>query len=98
MISDQKSISSLSSRWGGKSFWSPAIGKQGGVLVLINDRFDCEVLSWKRDSSGRLVSPLIAVDRSKFNLACVYAPTNLTERGEFFLSYTNFLFRRKVLF
>ena len=84
MISDQKSISSLSSRWGGKSFWSPAIGKQGGVLVLINDRFDCEVLSWKRDSSGRLVSLLIAVDRSKFNLVCVYAPTNLTERREFF--------------
>ena len=98
LISDQKSISSLSSRWGGKSFWSPAIGKQGGVLVLINDRFDCEVLSWKRDSSGRLVSLLIAVDRSKFNLVCVYAPTNLTERREFFLSYTNFLFRWKVLF
>ena len=84
LISDQKSIASLSSRWGGKSFWSPAIGKQGGVLVLINDRFDCEVLSWKRDSSGRLVSLLIAVDRSKFNLVCVYAPTNLTERREFF--------------
>ena len=98
LISDQKSIASLSSHWGGKSFWSPAIGKQGGVLVLINDRFDCEVLSWKSDSSGRLVSLLIAVDRSKFNLVCVYAPTNLTERREFFLSYTNFLFRRRVLF
>ena len=84
LISDKKSISSLSSRWGGKSFWSPAIGKQGGFLVLINDRFDCEVLSWKRDSSARLVSLLIAVDRSKFNLVCVYAPTNLTERREFF--------------
>lgn len=84
LISDQKSIASLSSRWRGKSFWSPAIGKQGGVLVLISDRIDCEVISWKRDSSGRLISLLVALNNSKFNLLCVYAPTNLAERRDFF--------------
>ena len=84
MISDQKLIASLSSRWRGKSFWSPAIGKQGGVLVLISDRVDCEVVSWKRESSGRLISLLVALNNSKFNLLCVYSPSNLAERGDFF--------------
>ena len=84
LISDQKSIASLSARWPGKCFWSPAIGKQGGVLVLINDRCDCEVLSWKRDSSGRLISLLVGFNHSKINLLCIYAPTNLAERREFF--------------
>ena len=51
---------------------------------MINDRCDCEVLSWIRDSSERLVSLLITFNHSKFNLVCVYAPTNLTERREFF--------------
>ena len=84
LISHQKSIASLSARWPGKCFWSTAIGKQGGVLVLINDRCDCEVLSWKRDSSGRLISLLVAFTHSQFNLLCVYAPTNLTEHRDFF--------------
>lgn len=90
LISDQKSIVSLSSHWHGKSFWSPAIGKQGSVLVLINDHFDCEVLSQKRDSSGRFISLLVAFNHSKFNLVCVYAPTNLTEHREFFSELQEF--------
>lgn len=51
---------------------------------MINDRFDCEVLSWKRNSSGGLISLLVAFNHSKFNLVCVYAPTNLTELREIF--------------
>ena len=50
LISDEATIDSLSARWRGKSFWSPAVGKQGGVVVLINNNFDGNVLSWRRDS------------------------------------------------
>ena len=49
LVSDSVQIDSLRSRWPGPSFWSPAIGRQGGVGVLINENFDGKVLSWKRD-------------------------------------------------
>lgn len=30
-------IESLTAKWGGKSFWSPALGKQGGVVTLVSE-------------------------------------------------------------
>ena len=36
MISDKQVINSLSSRWRGPSFWSPAVGRRGGVAILLS--------------------------------------------------------------
>ena len=49
MTSRKEVISSLSGLWPGKSFWSPALGRQGGVAVLFSKNCDVEVLSWRRD-------------------------------------------------
>lgn len=35
LMSDERHIKSLASRWSGLSFWSPALGKQGGVCALV---------------------------------------------------------------
>ena len=37
-------IDSLRSKWPGKSFWSPALGKQGGVAILVSPKTDFDVL------------------------------------------------------
>lgn len=84
MISDGNSIKNLSSRLSGASYWSPAIGKQGGVCVLINENFDGKVLSWLKDSSERILSLLISYASTTINLVNIYAPTNLTDRKSFF--------------
>ena len=79
LVSLESRINSLSCRWLGRSFWSPANGKQGGVAVLISPKCDSEVLSWKRDTLGRVISLLVKIDDVNFNLVNIYAPTNLTD-------------------
>lgn len=84
LLSSAKSIKDLSSRWSGPSFWSPAIGRQGGVAVLISDSFNGKVLNWRKDSCGRIISLLLDLSEIRINLINIYAPVNPTERKVFF--------------
>lgn len=61
----------LSSCWRGPSFWSPTMGKQGGIAILVNENFQGEVLSWRKDVDGRIISLLIKFDNFKINLLSV---------------------------
>ena len=83
LISSDVHINALSRRWLGRSFWSPAIGKQGGVAILLSSKFSDEIVSWKKDSNGRIISILIRVDEVDINFVNIYAPTNLTDRKSF---------------
>ena len=83
MISDDSQIKSLFARWSGPSFWSPAIGKQGGVCALFHHRLEGKCLSWRKDSSGRVISLLIDYLGSQINLLGVYAPTDPSDRKSF---------------
>ena len=83
-FSDPVIFHSLSRRWSGRLFLSPAIGRQGGVITLLSDNFNCNVLSWCRDSSGRILTLLLDFNGVKCNLINIYGPTNLTDRKTFF--------------
>ena len=96
-VSSDVNIKSISRRWLGDSFWSPAIGKQGGVVTLISPNCDSKVISWKKDSHGRVVSLLIRIDDVDFNLVNIYAPTNLTDRKNFFDSINDFFIPASAL-
>ena len=91
-VSSEKTIKSLSSRWDGRSFWSPALGRQGGVVVLFSSRFTGDVSSWKKDSEGRVVSVLVSIGNFTCNLINIYAPTNRLERSTFFSFGTSIFF------
>ena len=82
--SNSNSITSPSSRWPGPSYWSPAIGKQGGVAILVNENFEGKIISWSKDTDGRIITLLISVNNLKVNLVKIYAPSNLTDRKVFF--------------
>ena len=84
LISTDQQIKSLSARWSGPSFWSPAIGRQGGICALFHPSFEGKCLSWRKDSSGRVLSFLIDFSGCQINLLGIYAPTNPTERKSFF--------------
>ena len=83
-ISDLSVFRSFAKKWRGSCFWSPAFGKQGGVLTCLSDSFDYEVVQWKRDTSGRVVSVVIKINDYSINIVNIYAPTDLTERKVFF--------------
>ena len=84
LVSSESTIKSLSRRWLGRCFWSPASGRQGGVVTLISSKCSDEIVSWKKDSHGRIVSILIRSNGVDVNLVNIYAPTNLAERKIFF--------------
>lgn len=83
-LSCEKSIKDFRSRWRGPSFWSPAAGKQGGVAILIKENFEGKIVSWNKDSGGRILSLLLELPNTRINLINIYAPVNLTERKSFF--------------
>jgi len=89
-------VASLRSKWSGKSFWSPALGKQGGVAILVSPKTQFEVLQWKKDTSGRVLSLLARLGETNYNLVNVYAPTNPSERKSFFDSIRDYFFPNSV--
>ena len=86
LVSSEAKIKVLSRRWLGRSYWSPSIGKQGGVAVLISPKCSDEVVSWKKDSNGRIISILVRIDGVDLNFVNIYAPTNRTDRKLFYES------------
>ena len=86
LVSDYDKIKRLSSHWPGASFWSPAVGKQGGVCILVNENFVGRIVNCRRDSDGRVLSLLVDLGGSRFNLVNIYAPAVLTDRKIFFES------------
>lgn len=49
LVSSDVNIKALSRSWLGRSFWSPAIGKQGDVAFLISIKCSDKILPWKKD-------------------------------------------------
>lgn len=45
LVSSSNIINGLSSRWPGPTFWSPAIGQQGGIAILVNESFQAKIVS-----------------------------------------------------
>ncbi len=62
------------------------------MAVLVNDRFEGSVASWRKDSEGRVLSLLLDLGNVRLNVINVYAPTNITERKSFFESLHEFFF------
>ena len=83
-ISDPSVFRSFTKKWRGSSFWSAALGKQGGVMTCLSDSFDFEVVQWKRETSGRGVSVVIKVNDYSINIVNIYLLPNLTKRKLFF--------------
>ena len=92
MVSAAGSQSDLAKRWNGPSFWSPAIGRRGGVAILVSPRQRENISVWQKDAGGRLLSLLISFENVRINLINVYAPTYPTERKIFFQSLGPFVF------
>ena len=97
LISDVNLITTLSGQWPGSSYWSPAVGRLGGVIVLISENFDGKIISWCKDPCGQVLSLLLEIADTHVNLINIYAPTILTERKSFFEGFMSFLFRLTAL-
>ena len=64
------------------AFGPRLLGGRVGLLPLF--RFNCEVISWREDSNGCILSILLLCGNSKIHVINIYAPTNLSGRKAFF--------------
>ena len=82
-ITDPEVFRVFSCAWRGPCFWSPAVGKQGGVLTCLSESFSGNVSRWKRDTSGRVVSLLLKLDDLRINLITFMLPPTWPKRNCF---------------
>ena len=59
---------------------------------MVSEYFSGKILSWRKDSGGRIVSLLVSFNGVKYNVVNVYAPTNHTDRKSFFETLHEFFF------
>ena len=67
MISDESHIKSLACRWSGPSYWSPAIGKQGGSYSWVKEGETSSAYFFcleKKRGADRWISALRGVNSS----------------------------------
>ena len=82
---------------GMKGFWSigTMMSRGVGVLVREDDRFSN--FNFKCDIEGRVVVLDATFDEQDFRFISVYAPTNGSERIEFFQNFDRYLVTRRKL-
>lgn len=95
-ISDGNSFKALTSHWSGPAFCSLRMGKVRVSLFLFK-HFDGQVVSWKRDTLGRVISILINHGDVNLNIVCVYAPTQPAQRNSSLWSLQSFFFTHASL-
>ena len=97
MISDPTMQLHLSSDLLGSCFWTPAVGRRGGVAILCSEAFCDEVTVWQRDTDGRVLSSLRNIDDICINLVNVYVLMRPAERRAFLQSLHAYFFQTLIL-
>ena len=78
--------------WGGSTVWSPGSNRSKGVGVLFSPANTVKIIDYKIDTDGRITTVLLQHQDTKFQIMCVYAPNNASEREVFFNSLWRFSF------
>ena len=81
----------------GKCFWSFGTGKAAGVAVLTSPNFPGNVLRFVLDSDGHVLSVLVSVQYSTFNIVNIYAPNTASNCKVFFQRLHDYFISHGVL-
>ena len=76
--------------WKGKCFWSFGTGSSAGVAVIFSQNFPGKITRFLFDSNGRILSLLVEIRNSKFNVVNIYSPSTASDRKSFFSNLHNF--------
>ena len=71
-------------QWKGDMFFSHGTGHGKGVLILVKEQLDFQLLSIKVDSQGRYILLEAMIQDSPFLLLNIYAPNKCSEQCDFF--------------
>ena len=80
----EESINIWRSEWGGNIFYSHGSNHSKGVMILVNPRYQLEVIRSIKDKNGRSIILEIKLDNQNLILANVYAPNDISEQIKFY--------------
>ena len=79
-FSTEQSINTRRSEWGGNTFYSHGSNHSKGVMILVNPRYQLEVIRSTKDKDGRSIILEIKLDNQNLVLANVYAPNDIQQQ------------------
>ena len=83
-FSTEQSINIWRSEWGGNIFYSHGSNHSKGVMILVNPRYQLEVIRSIKDKNGRSIILEIKLDNQNLALANVYAPNDISQQIKFY--------------
>ena len=83
-FSTEQSINIWRSEWGGNIFYSHGSNHSKGVMILVNPRYQFEVIRSIKDKNGRSIILEIKLDNQNLALANVYAPNDISQQIKFY--------------
>ena len=83
-FSTEQSINTWRSEWGGNIFYSHGSNHSKCVMILVNPRFQLEVIRSTKEKDGRSIILEIKLDNQNLVLANVYAPNDIQQQVKFY--------------
>ena len=83
-FSTEQSINIWRLEWGGNIFYSHGSNHSKGVMILVNPRYQLEVMRSTKDKYGRSIILKIKLDIQNLVLAIVYAPNDIPQQIKFY--------------
>ena len=83
-LSTEQSINIWRSEWDGNIFYSHGSNHSKGVMILVNPRYQLEVIRSIKDKNGRSIILEIKLDNQNLVLANVYAPNDISQQIKFY--------------
>jgi len=83
-FSTEQSINIWRSEWGGNILYNLGSNHSKGVMILVNPRYQLEVIRSTKDKNGRSITLEIKLDNQNLVLANVYAPNDIPQQIKFY--------------
>ena len=74
----------------GQCFWSFGISKSAGVAIFVSPKFPGNIICYVHDTDGRILSLLVDLNSSKFNVINLYALNTVSDGRLFFIRLHTF--------
>ena len=82
--SDEKTKASWEAERGGKVFCSHGTKHSKGVMILLNPKYDVDVINLKKDNHGRLIVLDTKMNGANLVLLNLNAPNDISQQIQFF--------------
>ena len=72
----ESDIASIKEIWNNEVYICEGKSNSRGIIIILNNNFECEVLTCKKDTNGNYLNLLLKLNTLTLNLITIYGPNN----------------------